>query len=796
LKIGNKDGKMNFKEFAEKNILVLDGAMGTQLQKHGLKAGESPESFNINQSEIVKQVHLSYLRAGANMILTNTFGANKRKLRGLDSDEVIKKAVGVAKNVASQFSAYTVLNIGPIGELLEPMGTLKFDEAYELFARQVLTGTKEGADAIYIETMTDLYEAKCAVLAAKENCALPVFCTMSFEKNKRTFVGVNISSAALTLQGLGADFIGINCSVGPKEMYEMAQELIKWTHLPIVIKPNAGLPKFINGQTVFDIEPGEFANNMNRILDLGVSVIGGCCGTTPEFIEKLAVFAKDKKPVRRNPLDLSVVCSASKTVLIDRVRIIGERINPTGKKRFQAAILENDMDYIVSQAIEQTESGADILDVNVGVPKIDEEKIMTDVIKNIQAVVSVPLQIDSTKPEVIEAGLRAYNGKAIVNSVNGEESSLNIILPIVKKYGAAVIGLTLDQNGIPKTAEERLKIAEKIINTAASFGIPKHDVFIDCLTLTSGAEQEIAYETLNAVKFVKEKLGVKTILGVSNISFGLPARDKLNQTFLTLAMANGLDLAIINPNNTDTVDNIYCYHQLKNIDKDSIEYINRFKTTEEIKPKTAETLFSENDISYCINNGMKEEIISAVNNLLTRHPPLDVINNFLIPVLDDIGKKYESGEIFLPQLLSSAEAAKAAFEIVKTKIPASDTNIKEKIILATVKGDIHDIGKNIVKVLLENYGYTVIDMGKDVEIEKVAQEAVKNGVKLVGLSALMTTTLENMETTIAAIKKANENIAVMTGGAVLTEQYAKKIGADFYGKDAMSAVAIAKKVLG
>ncbi|MCL2721141.1 MAG: homocysteine S-methyltransferase family protein [Treponema sp.] len=479
---------MNLKEFAEENILVLDGAMGTQLQKYGLKMGESPEFFNISQSEIVKQVHMSYLQAGSNMILTNTFGANKRKLRDLDSDEVIKRAVDAAKSAVAKSAAsniYTALDIGPIGELLEPMGTLKFDEAYELFAQQVLTGVKEGADVIYIETMTDLYEAKCAVLAAKENTSLPVFCTMSFEKNKRTFVGVSISSAALTLQGLGVDFIGINCSFGPKEMYEMAQELIKWTNLPIVIKPNAGLPKFINGQAVFDIDPGEFADNMNCILDLGISVIGGCCGTTPEFIEKLAILAKEKKPVKRKPLDFSAVCSASKTVLIDQVKNIGECINPAGKERFQTAILENDMDYIVSQAIEQTESGADILDVNTGMPKIDEEKIMIDVIKNIQAVVSVPLQIESTKPEVIEAGLRAYNGKAIVNSVNGDDSSLHTILPIVKKYGAAVIGLTIDQNGNPKTAEERLKIAEKIINTAASYGIPKHDVIIDCLTLTS-----------------------------------------------------------------------------------------------------------------------------------------------------------------------------------------------------------------------------------------------------------------------------------------------------------------------
>jgi len=789
---------MDLKEYTKDNILVLDGAMGTELQKNGLGVGESPEKLNITSPETVKRVHLSYLNAGAKMVLTNTFGANERKLS--NAEEIIGYAVDIAKNAAVKFDAYAALNMGPIGELMEPIGTLKFDEAYELFAKQVLAGAKAGADAVYIETMTDLYETKCAVLAAKENCTLPIFCTMSFEKNMRTFAGVDISSMALTLQGLGVDYIGINCSVGPEDMLKMAEELIKWTHLPIIIKPNAGLPTLVNGKTVFDVTADKFLEEMRHIFELNIAVIGGCCGTTPEFIGKLAGLtmekkAMERKPIKRTPINISAVCSASETVVIDRVRIIGERINPTGKKRFQVALQENDMDYIVSQAIEQIDAGADILDVNVGIPKINERAVMANVIKNIQAIISVPLQIDSVNPETIEAGLRAYNGKAIVNSVNGEDASLSTILPIVKKYGAAVIGLTLDENGIPNTAKERFRIAEKIINVAASYGIPSHDVFIDCLTLTSGAEQQTAYETLNTLRLIKENLGVKTVLGVSNISFGLPARSKLNQTFLTLALANGLDMPIINPNDADMVDSIYCYHQLKNIDSGSSEYVERFTKTDETESgKTKLTLVPETDIAYCVKNGLKEEIKIAIKSLLLKHEPLDIVQNLLIPVLDEIGKNYENGKIFLPQLLSSAETAKTAFEIVKTNIPSTDSEHGQKIILATVKGDIHDIGKNIVKVVLENYGYIVIDLGKDVEIEKVVEEAVNNKARLVGLSALMTTTLENMEKTITAIKKANNTIAVIVGGAVLTEQYAKKIGADYYAKDAMAAVAIAKEV--
>ena len=756
---------MNLIEFSKKNMLVLDGAMGTMLQ-----AGFA-----------VKDVHRAYLKAGSNVILSNTFDDR--------STENIAYAVQTAKEIAADYGAYVVLDVSPTGQLLEPLGSLKFDQAYDMFKKQILAGVAAGADAIYFETFTDLYEAKCAVLAAKENVDLPVFCTMSFEKNMRTFTGTDISSMALTLTGLGVDFIGINCSVGPAEIKKMVEELIEWTNLPIIVKPNAGLPSFESGSTVFHVEPQEFADEMAEIARLGVAGLGGCCGTTPAFIEKLAAIAQGGLRPRPKVCISPAVCSASKTVVIDRVRVVGERINPTGKKRFQTAVIESDFDYIVSQAIEQTGAGADILDVNVGLPKIDERAVMVKVVRSIQSVVDLPLQIDSSNPAAIEAGLRAYNGKAIVNSVNGEEASLKEILPIVKKYGAAVVGLTLDQNGIPKTAAARLEIARKIVQFATSYGIPLYDIYIDCLTLTSGAEQAIAYQTIDTLKMVKEHLGVKTVLGVSNVSFGLPARDKLNQNFLILAMASGLDLPIINPNDTNMMDAVYCYHQLRNIDQGSVAYIERFSQMQQVK----EPLL-ENDLSHCIQNGLKAEAKLLAEKLLTENTPLEIVDQLLIPALDAVGKKYESGEIFLPQLLSSAEAAKSAFDILKEKIPAGENSARGKIVLATVKGDIHDIGKNIVKVVLENYGYHVIDLGKDVEITAVVEEAKRSEVKLVGLSALMTTTLENMERTIHALKQADQCITTMVGGAVLTEQIAKKIGADYYAKDAIEAVNIAKKV--
>jgi len=759
---------MKLLEFAKEHMLVLDGAMGTMRQA-GLAT---------------KEIHRAYLESGSNVILTDTFEKN--------SDADIALAVQTAKEATEGHIAFVALDIAPSGQLLAPLGTLHFEDAYKEFQRQVLAGVRAEVDAIYIETMTDLQEARCAVLAAKEACDLPIFCTMSFEANQRTFTGTAISSMALTLTGLGVDFIGLNCSVGPAEMKSMAEELLRWTHLPVIIKPNAGLPSFENGKTVFNVTPDEFAKAMDEIIALGVSGVGGCCGTTPDFIGKLADFAKESVPSRIAPIVLLAVCSASQTVILDRVRVIGERLNPTGKKKFQTALLNNDLNYITTQAVTQITAGAEILDVNVGMPKIDEPQMMTNVVTHLQSVVSVPLQIDSANSKAIASGLRAYCGKAIINSVTGEDASLHEILPIVKKYGAAIIGLTLDENGIPKTAKERLQVAEKIVNTAMSYGIPKQDVFIDCLTLTAGAEQALAYEAIDAIGLVHETLGVQTVSGVSNVSFGLPAREVLNQTFLTLAMANGLTLPIINPNDRGMMDAIYCFHQLKNIDIGSSAYIERFSA---LKPTTQSTnAQSEHSIAYCIQNGLKDEARSAVSHLLTTQEPLDVVNLTLIPILDEIGKRYEQGELFLPQLLSAAEAAKAAFDLVNTHLPKSQDGDRHNIILATVKSDVHDIGKNIVKVVLENYGFHVIDLGKDVPIRTVAEQARVHNAKLVGLSALMTTTLESMEQTITAVKEVDPAISVMVGGAVVTENIAKRIGADFYAKDAISGVHIARAV--
>lgn len=779
---------MNLKDVLGKKIIILDGAMGTSLQKMGLKAGECPETFNILHPELVKEVHSAYAEAGSEIVLTNTFGANRKKLlgTGYTPEEIITAGVKTAKQSGACFVA---LDIGPIGELLEPMGILSFDEAYDIFAEQITAGKKAGADLIYIETMTDLLEAKAAVLAAKDNCDLPVFCTMSFEENMRTFTGCTISAMALTLEGLGADAIGINCSLGPAEMLPMAKELMKWTDLPVIIKPNAGMPEICNGITSYNVTPSEFSREILKLAEKGAALIGGCCGTTPDFIREVSKNLQ-KSVVSREKCNKSAVCTPSKTVEIDRVRIIGERINPTGKKLFKEALKKGDINYAVSLAIEEDEAGADILDINVGLPGIDEVSMMTETVKNVQCAVNLPLQIDSSSAEVLKAALKIYNGKPLVNSVNAEEKSLNTILPIVKKYGAAVVGLTLDENGIPKTAEERYSLAEKIVKRAESMGIPKKDIYIDCLTLTSGAEQSIAYETLKAVSMVKEGLGVKTVLGVSNISFGLPERETLNCAFLCMAMAHGLDLAIINPNSEKMTDAVFCYHQLKNIDKGSNEYINRFSGRKEEKNGKTESV--NRDISYYIAHGQKEEAGKATEALLSDKDPMDIINKELIPALEKVGKDYENGKIFLPQLLSSAEAAKKGFDVVKkamSKEKKGEIESKGHIILATVKGDVHDIGKNIVRAVLENYGYEITDLGRD-----VAPETVLNTCKdgdLIGLSALMTTTVDAMEETIRLVKTSGKKCSVMVGGAVLTEDYAKKINADFYAKDVQAAVLIA-----
>jgi len=792
---------VEIKEKLKEGILIFDGAMGTMLQNSGLKIGELPEILNITDSNVIIEIHKRYIKAGANVITTNTFGANEIKLKNSNYsvEKIIHSAVENAKIARKNKQAYVALDIGPIGELLEPMGTLTFDEAYNIFKRQVIQGVKSGVDLILIETMTDLYEAKAAVLAAKENLDLPVFCTMSFEADRRTFTGCNPTSMVMVLEGLGVDALGVNCSLGPKEIEPIIDEILNISKVPAIVQPNAGLPNIINGDTVFNILPEEFAVYGVKFKEKGIKVIGGCCGTTDRHIESLVKALKKVEIREKKYSPLSGVCTPTKAVIIDQVKVIGERINPTGKKLFKEALRNGDLDYILREAIAQVDAGAHILDVNVGLPEINEEEIMVKVIKEIQSVLDVPLQIDSTNAKAIEMGLRYYNGKAIVNSVNGENKVLENILPIVKKYGAAVVGLTLDERGIPSSGEERFRIAEKIVKTAESYGIDKKDIYIDCLTLTAAAQQKEVKETLKALSLVKEKLNVKTVLGVSNISFGLPNRDILNKTFLAASLFAGLDLPIINPLNKEIMDTIVASKVLWNEDKGAKEYLiyNENISKQQI-PIKKDMKNIQDDLFKIILKGIKEEAKIATVKLLENRQPLEIVNEYIAPALDIVGEKYENGHIFLPQLIQSAETVKESFKVIKAELrKGTDTEIsKGKIVLATVKGDIHDIGKNIVKVLLENYNYEIIDLGKDVSKEKIVEVVIKNNVKLIGLSALMTTTVKNMEETIYELKRIKPDCVVMVGGAVLNEEYANMIKADFYAKDAKESVTIARKILG
>lgn len=806
---------MNNKLF-DKNYVVLDGAMGTMLQQKGMELGTVPETLNITKSDWIVDIHKQYIEAGADVVYANTFGANRYKMKntGYTVDELINAAITNAKEAAKGTDAMVALDMGPIGQLLEPTGNLSFEEAYDIFKEEVVAA--KDADIIVIETMTDLLETKAAVLAAKENSNLPVITTMTFEENKRTFTGCSVSAMCLTLEGLGVDAMGVNCSLGPKDLIPIVEEISKWTSLPIVVKANAGLPDPVTN--TYDVDADEFASIYREMLKYGVRTLGGCCGTKPDYIKavKAMLVEAEKEGVfnENNTKKHLAVCSPTKTVIVDQPRIVGERINPTGKKRFKQALIEDDMDYILGQAIEQVEAGAEILDVNVGLPEIDEKEMMIKTVKALQGIVDVPLQIDSTKPEVIEAALRVYNGKPIINSVNGEDAVLDTILPVVAKYGAAVIGLALDENGIPDSAEGRVAIAEKIMNRAMSYGIQKEDIIIDCLTLTVSAEQKACFETLEALNTVKNKLGLRTVLGVSNISFGLPNREIINKYFLTMALHSGLDLPIINPNVSSMVWAVKSYKVLANIDKNSMDFIEYSNTHE---PETsagaksgavAQTATSQGNnnlksdeakaILHAMETGMKSDGRQLTKKYLETQDSMIIINEMLIPALDVIGDKFEKGKIFLPQLILAADVAKECFEEIKTfmanKGAASES--KGKIVIATVKGDIHDIGKNIVKVILENYGFDVLDLGRDVDPEAVLKATVENDVKLVGLSALMTTTLGSMEDTIKLLHHNNVDCKIMVGGAVLTEDYAMKIGADYYAKDAKMSADIAKEVLG
>lgn len=787
---------MGIRERLKKEFIIFDGAMGTMLQNIGLKPGELPEMLNIKDKDKIIDIHKKYLAAGAMVITTNTFGANEIKLKsfGVSVEEVVSAATENAKAAIGDGQGYVALDIGPIGELLKPMGTLSFERAYEIFKRQVVQGVKSGVDLILIETMTDLYESKAAILAAKENSDLPVFFTMSFEKNGRTFTGCSAKAMVLTVQGLGVDALGINCSLGPMEMETVVNDILEISDIPVMVQPNAGIPCVCNGHTEYKITPVEFSEYIKGFAEKGVRVLGGCCGTTDKHIKLVAEKLKDIKVKKIENKSISCVCTPTKVVIVDQVKIIGERINPTGKKLFKEALKKGDFDYITREAISQVEAGADILDVNVGLPEINEEETMVRVIEELQSILDVPLQIDSNNPKVIEKALRIYNGKPIVNSVNGEDEILDRVLPIVKKYGASVVGLTLDSKGIPKSAEERFKIAEKIVSKAERYGIKRNDIYIDCLTLTAAAQQEEVKETIKALVMVKERLKVKTVLGVSNVSFGLPNRALLNRTFLTAALAAGLDLPIINPMDKSMVDVINAFKVLWSEDVNCENYVNIYKNSGEESTKVIPQN-SNHQLFEIIEKGIKEEARTQTLKLLETLEPLEIINKHIIPALDHVGDRYEQGDIFLPQLIQSAETVRNAFTAIREKIEETSAPqvLKGKIILATVKGDIHDIGKNIVKVLLESYGFEVIDLGKDVDCETIIQSAIKNNVKLIGLSALMTTTVSNMEDIICHLRKNCSDCKVMVGGAVLNETYSNSIGADFYAKDAKESVSIAQK---
>lgn len=800
--------------FKQSNTILLDGGMGTMLQAAGLKLGARPEELNITDPALIEGIHGQYAAAGSRIVNANTFGASAHKLAGsaYTLEQIITAGIANCKRACAPYGALTALDVGPLGELLEPSGTLAFEDAVAEYARIVKAGEAAGADLIFFETYTDLYELKAALLAAKENTHLPILASMSFEAGGRTFTGCTVESFAATARGLGADAVGINCSLGPKEIFPMAKRLAEAVpgNFPVLVKPNAGLPR-ADGSG-YDITPQLFALQMKPYRELHLFAAGGCCGTTPEFIKLLnGTFAgcTPGRPAHRMP---SVLCTPVDAVTVDGITVVGERINPTGKKRFQQALREGDMNYVLEQAVSQAEAGAQILDVNVGAPGVDEPVLMEQVVKALQSVTSLPLQLDSSNVEALARGLRVYNGKPIVNSTNGEPEKLAAILPLCKKYGAAIVGLAIDEKGIQPKAEDRVAIARRITEAALAAGIPREDIYIDCLTLTASAQQEDVLATVQALEACKKELGVRTVLGVSNISFGLPCRTYLNTTFLTMAMYAGLDLAIMNPSSEEMMAAVYAYNVLTNRDKQSTKYIERFadrvpastalaqaaKAAPAASAAEAELTGPYAALMKAVEKGLKGDAAAHTRALLAEKQPLEVVDEALIPALDIVGAKYEKGTLFLPQLLQAASAAQSAFEEIKTAIAqkGEGSASKGRIVLATVKGDVHDIGKNIVRVILENYGFEVLDLGRDVPVETVVDTVREKDVHLVGLSALMTTTLKSMEETIAALHAAQLDCKIMVGGAVLTPEYAEKIGADWYAKDAKRSADIAKEFFG
>lgn len=791
---------MNIRDLLGKQRLYFDGGMGTLLQSAGLSAGELPEMWNLTHAETVKNIHLEYFNAGSNIVSTNTFGANSLKFDNLE--EIIAAAVKNAKDAAKECGredCFTALDVGPLGKMLEPLGDMSFERAVELFSETINLGARHGADLIIIETMNDSYETKAAVIAAKESCKLPVFVSNVFDENKKLMTGADPKAMIAMLEGLRVDAIGMNCSLGPKQMLSVAEEYISYASLPLLVQPNAGMPRTEKGKTVFDITADEFADYAVKMAEMGVSILGGCCGTTPEYIKKVVEKTKDipyKAPVSQN---ITMVSSYTHAVEIGRVPVlIGERINPTGKSKFKQALRDNNIAYIINEGVSQQEKGVHILDVNVGLPEIDEDKMLVTAVKELQSVLDLPLQLDSVKASSLEKAMRIYNGKPLINSVNGKQESMDAILPLVQKYGGTLIALTIDENGIPETARGRCEIAEKIVNECKRYGIEKKDIIVDPLAMTVSSDDQSGKITLESVRLIKEKLGLKTSLGVSNISFGLPDRENINALFTALAFGAGLDCAIMNPYSVAMMRSYHTYLALTGKDTNCMNYI-EFADSHKTEPavvtakKKAEEKNEVSALQRAIIKGIKSEAYCEAKVSLTQKDALRVINEEIVPALDTVGKQFEEKRMYLPSLLMSAEAASKAFEAVKEAMPEGKSENKGRIILATVKGDIHDIGKNIVKTLLENYGYDIIDLGKDVAPEAVLEKAKAENIKLVGLSALMTTTTEAMAETVRLINENLPDTATVVGGAVLTKEFAKMIGASYYAKDAMDTVRFAEE---
>ncbi len=797
---------MNILNFLKNNILCLDGGMGTLLQARGLEAGEHPERWNITHSDVITEIHKAYFESGSNVVCSNTFGANILKFSEDELDNIISAAMknaSAAKNAAqTDTEKYIALDIGPTGKLLKPYGDLDFEDAVEVFAKTVRLGVKYGADLIYIETMNDSYETKAALLAAKENSTLPVFVSNAYGADGKLMTGATPAAMVAMLEGMGADAIGANCSLGPAQLSCVVDELLKYASVPVLLNPNAGLPEVKEGKTVYNVLPYEFAEQIKDKILCGVRIVGGCCGTTPEYIKAVSdkLVGITPKPVEKK--NFTVVSSYTHALCFgDKPLLIGERINPTGKKRFKQALVENDMDYILNEGIDQAERGVHILDVNVGIPDIDEAAMLEGAVCELQAVTDLPLQIDTSNIVAMEAALRRYNGKAMINSVNGKKESMEAVFPLVKKYGGVVVALTLDESGIPSTAEERVEIAEKILCTASQYGICPNDIVFDTLAMTVSTDKHAARATLDALKMIKERFGTHTSLGVSNISFGLPERDIINGAFFTMALQNGLSAAIMNPRSAEMMKAYHSYLCLCGLDDNCAEYIDFVSSLPKSDnvpqiAKGADVQLNSNDLEACILKGLKDRAGDITRTLLKEMSANDIVNTKIIPALDEVGKGFEEKRIYLPQLLMSAEAAKSAFEEIKVFSALADKPQISRctFVIATVKGDIHDIGKNIVKLLLQNYGFDVIDLGRDVPPERVLEAVLSTKAPIVGLSALMTTTVPAMAETVALIKQQAPFCKTVVGGAVLNREYAERIGADFYASDAMETVRYAENI--